>query len=97
MSAATKSNFVTYKGKGNKSKANESKGKGKARGKEAVCEEMREVHEHMASALTRLARPLTTEDLQKMTEERCFVAEQVKRARELVEEIKVVAVPELVG
>ena len=103
MSAATK--FVTYQSKESskkskaKAKANESKGnktKGGETGEEA-CEEIREVHEHMASALTRLARKLTTEDLQKMTEERCFVAEQVKRARELAEEIKVVAVPELVG
>jgi hypothetical protein len=81
MSSATK--FVTFK----PIKSIKRKGAVKP-GKEEVCAEIRQVYDDMVSAFTRLACKLTEEDLAKMTEDRRFVAGQVKYARTLVEEIQ---------
>ena len=88
MSSAT--NFVTYKPiKSNKRPCAVKPKAGEAgEAGEEVCEEIRQVYERMVAAFTRLACKLPKADLAKMTEDRRFVAGQVKYARTLVEEIQ---------
>jgi hypothetical protein len=82
MSSAPK--FVTYNPI---IKSNKRKGAVKP-AEEEVSQAIRQVHEYMVSAFPRLAGKLTEADLEKMTEDRRFVAGKVKHARTLVEEIK---------
>jgi len=79
MSSATK--FVTFNHKSIRRKGAVKPGE--------VSPAIRQVHDYMGSAFTRLARNLTEADLAEMTEEHRFVAAQVKHARKLVEKIQI--------